>query len=57
MNYSSLLAQVHSHLVQFLRWRGKDITITICHNKKIQDRKRGWSVDVVMPRRDGPEMD
>ena len=30
------------------------MTITICHNKP-PDRKLGWSVDDIMPRRDGPE--
>ena len=30
------------------------MTITICYNKP-PDRKWGWSVDDVMPRRDGPE--
>ena len=30
------------------------MAITICHNKP-PDRKLGWSVDDVMPRRDGPE--
>ena len=34
--------------------RAKDMTITICHNKP-PDRKWGWSVDDVMPRRDDPE--
>ena len=30
------------------------MTITICHNKA-PDRKYGWTVDDVRPRRDGPE--
>ena len=30
------------------------MTITICHNKPPY-RKWGWSVDDIMPRRDGPE--
>ena len=30
------------------------MTITICHNKP-PDRNRGWSVDDIMPGRDGPE--
>ena len=45
---------MHSQLVQFLRSRGKDMTITICHNK-LPEKKWGGSVDEVMPRRDGPE--
>ena len=32
----------------------KDMTITIYYNKP-PDRKWGWSVDEVRPRRDGPE--
>ena len=53
LNYSSLLVQVHSHLVQ-LSSCAKDMTITICLNKS-PDRKWDWSVDDVIPRRDGPE--
>ena len=34
--------------------RAKDMTITICPNKP-PDKKWGWSVDDIMPRRDGPE--
>ena len=30
------------------------MTITICHNKP-PDRKWGWGIDDVIPRRDGPE--
>ena len=37
-----------------LRSCAKDMTITICHNKR-PDREWGWSVDDVMPGRDGPE--
>ena len=31
------------------------MTITICHNNPPPDRKWGWSVDDIMPRRDGLE--
>ena len=45
--------QVHSQLVQFtLLPKGYDNHG--CHNKP-PDRKWGWSVDDVMPGRDGPE--
>ena len=37
-----------------LRSYTKDMTITICHNKPT-DRKWGWSMDDVRPRRYGPE--
>ena len=37
-----------------LRLRAKDMTIMICYNRLL-DRKRGLSVDDIMPRRDGPE--
>ena len=53
LNYSNLLDQVHSHLVQ-LRSYAKDMTITICDNKRT-DSRLGWSVDDVMARKDGPE--
>ena len=37
-----------------LRSCSKDVTITICHSKP-SERKWGWSVDDVMPRRDNSE--
>ena len=37
-----------------LRSCSKDMTIIICHNKP-SDRKWDWSVNDVMPGRDGPE--
>ena len=44
--------QVHSHWVQFtLAHKGYDNHH--CHNKP--QTGNGWSVDDVMPRRDGPE--
>ena len=48
-----LRAQVHSQLVQFTLAR-KGYDNHLCHNKP-PDRKWGWSVDDVMPRRDDPE--
>ena len=48
-----LRVQVHRHWVQFYT-RTKDMTITICNNKH-PNRKWDWNMDVVMPRRDGPE--
>ena len=69
MNHFSLIIFYHSVWLGFepfgyqsrcivswcsLRSRAKDITITICHNKP-PDRNWGWSVNDVMPIRNGPE--
>ena len=54
INHRSLISPDASSFGAVLRPRGKDMKITISHNKP-SDRKWGWSVDDVMPRRDGPE--
>ena len=48
-----LKVQVYSQLVQFMFAR-KGYDTRHCHNK-LPDRKWGWSVDDVIPGRDGPE--